>query len=119
MEGRMNPVVLVGLGGLLGAVSRHLVSEFLVRDERHTLSVNVLGSLALGALSAAPTTGTASLALGVGFCGAFTTFSTFAFQTVRLYERGDRLAAVTNGAANLVGALLAVGAGALLARLLL
>ena len=111
----MNPVVLVGVGGVAGALSRHLLGERIDARTGDTLAVNVLGSLALGALVAAPVGDAAALALGTGFCGAFTTFSTFAFETVRLFETGERRRALGNAVVNLVGALAAVWLGSTLA----
>ncbi|WP_266075145.1 fluoride efflux transporter CrcB [Haladaptatus caseinilyticus] len=108
----MNPVVLVGVGGMLGALSRYFVGQRVSGDGRGTLAVNVLGSLFLGALTASFTPNASLLMLfGTGFCGAFTTFSSFAFETVRLYERGKRRKAINNATINLVGALLAVAVG--------
>ena len=108
----MNPALLVGAGGVLGALARHLLGERIDTRTADTLVVNVLGSFALGALVAAPVAESLLLLLGTGFCGAFTTFSTFAFETVRLFETGDRTRAVTVAAANLIGALAAVALGA-------
>jgi CrcB protein len=79
-----------------------------------TLIVNLSGSLVLGvltglalyhALPQAP-----RVVVGTGFCGAYTTFSAFSFETVRLLEEGE----LAEAAANLVGSLLlcALGAGA-------
>lgn len=108
--------LLVGAGGVLGALARYAVGLWLPGETRDTLAVNVLGSLALGALTAvAAEGGPASAVLGIGFCGAFTTFSGFAVETVMLYDDGERRAAVRNAVANLVGALLAVGVGGWLA----
>ncbi|WP_276299987.1 fluoride efflux transporter FluC [Halorussus lipolyticus] len=111
----MNPFLLVGAGGVLGALARFAVGSW-VTDRRDTLVVNVLGSLALGALTAVLARDATLLTVfGTGFCGAFTTFSSFAVETVALYERGARQEAVGNAALNLVGALLAVGLGGWLA----
>ena len=97
---------LVGVGGALGAVSRHAVG-LRVEGRRSVLVVNAVGSFALGAVSAAPIASTAALLLGVGFCGAFTTFSSFAVGTVRAAsETGVRAAAVVAGS-NLAAAVLA------------
>ena len=114
----MNPVLLIGVGGVLGAVSRHLLGERLP-DARgvHTLAVNVLGSAILGGLLVAPVDDTLLLAFGTGFCGAFTTFSTFAVETVSFYEQGERRAAISSAIANFVGALVGVALGAALAGL--
>ncbi|WP_227355601.1 fluoride efflux transporter FluC [Haladaptatus salinisoli] len=115
----MNPAFLVGVGGMLGALSRHLVGRALPGERRDTLAVNVVGSFVLGALTAGLTENSAMVTLfGTGFCGAFTTFSSFAFETVRLYERGERRRAVGNATVNLVGALVAVALGGTAATLL-
>ncbi|GAA0247598.1 fluoride efflux transporter CrcB [Haladaptatus pallidirubidus] len=115
----MNPVVLVGVGGVFGALSRHLVGQKLSGQAHGTFAVNVLGSFVLGALTACLMTDPALLTLfGTGFCGAFTTFSSFAFETVRLYERGKRREAVANATLNLVGALAAVAVGNLTATVI-
>ena len=112
----MNSFLLVGFGGVLGALSRFAVGSWIADRQRDTLAVNVLGSFALGALTAGLAQNAALLTLfGTGFCGAFTTFSSFAVETVELYESGARSRAVANAAVNLVGALLAVGLGGWLA----
>ncbi|WP_436928621.1 fluoride efflux transporter CrcB [Halosimplex halobium] len=113
--GVVTPVLLVGLGGVAGALARHLLGERIDARTGDTLAVNVLGSLALGAVLAAPVGDGAALALGTGFCGAFTTFSTFAFETVRLFETGERRRALASAAVNLVGALAAVWVGSTVA----
>jgi CrcB protein len=113
----VNPVVLVGLGGVAGALARHLLGERIDARTGDTLAVNVLGSLALGAVLAVPAGDSVVLTLGTGFCGAFTTFSTFAFETVRLFETGERRRALANAVVNLVGALLAVWLGSTAAGL--
>jgi CrcB protein len=103
--------LLVGLGGVAGATGRHLLGERIDERTTDTLAVNVLGSLALGVLLGAGLDGGALLALGTGFCGAFTTFSTFAFETVRLAERESGRAAAANAVATLAAAFLAVVLG--------
>jgi len=109
-------VVMVLLGGALGAPLRYLTDLFV--QSRHdsvfpwgTFTVNVVGSLVLGVTAAAVAETAAPswvLALvGTGLCGALTTFSTFGFETVRLLEEGLVLTAL----ANCVGSLV-VGLGA-------
>jgi CrcB protein len=113
----VSPALLVGVGGVAGAVTRYLVGERVESRAVDTLAVNVLGSLLLGALVALPAGEAAVLVAGTGFCGAFTTFSSFAVETVRLAEAGEPGRALANAAVNLVGALLAVGLGAALVAL--
>jgi CrcB protein len=114
----VNAFLLVGLGGVAGALARHLVGERI--DERlvDTLAVNTAGSFLLGLLVVAPVGAPVRLAVGVGFCGAFTTFSTFAFETVRSAELHDWRRATANAVVTLVAALAAVGLGGLLGQAL-
>lgn len=106
--------VLVFLGAVLGAPVRYLTDRA-VQNRRGspfpwgTLSVNAAGSLLLGGLSG---TGMASSApvmalVGVGFCGALTTFSTFSYETIRLAEEHAYFYAAANV---VVSVLAAVGA---------
>ncbi|TKX75672.1 camphor resistance protein CrcB [Halorubrum sp. GN11_10-6_MGM] len=104
---------LVGVGGALGAVSRHAVG-LRVEGGRSVLLVNALGSFALGAVSAGPIGSTAALLFGVGFCGAFTTFSSFAVGTVRAASENGARAAATVAVSNLAAALVAFLLGSLL-----
>ena len=71
--------LLVLLGGAVGAVVRFLVGRALP-GRVGTFAVNVAGSLAVGLLAeAAPEP---DALLGIGFCGALTTFSTYALETL-------------------------------------
>jgi CrcB protein len=101
----------VGIGGAVGAVSRYAVGLAIERRTLDTTVVNVAGSFLLGTLVAVDPSGPAALALGVGFCGAFTTFSSFAVETVRLAEDEGVPAAAANAAGTLGAALVAVLAG--------
>lgn len=111
----MEPAFLVGTGGALGAISRYAVGLWLSHDRFPvaTLAVNVLGSFFLGLITFAGSGSDVVLFLGVGATGSFTTYSSFSFQTVRLWETGDRFRAATYAALTLVlgllAALLAVG----------
>ncbi|MBV0924324.1 CrcB family protein [Halomicroarcula limicola] len=107
----MNPLLLVGFGGMAGALGRHLVGARLERNRADTLVVNVCGSVLLGALVVVPITDSVALALGTGFCGAFTTFSSFAFETVRLAELGHEREAVLYAGGTLAVALAGVAVG--------
>jgi CrcB protein len=113
----VSELLLVGVGGVVGALSRHLLGERVDATTLDTLAVNVLGSFLLGALVAAPVGESALLLAGTGFCGAFTTFSSFAFETVRLAETGKPRQAALNATVNLAGAILAVVLGGAVAGL--
>lgn len=101
----------VGVGGSAGALARYWVGLTLERRALDTLAVNVLGSLLLGIVLGVDLGGPASLAIGVGFCGAFTTFSSFAVETVRLADDGDVALAVANALGTLALAVVAVLVG--------
>jgi CrcB protein len=101
----------VGIGGAAGAVARYAIGRAIDGRGRDTLVVNVLGSFGIGFLLAAGLSETALLAGAVGFCGAFTTFSSFAVVTVRLAEDGDTAVAAANAVGTLLLALIAVLAG--------
>ena len=105
------------VAGAVGAPVRYLVDGAVGERTRSdlpvgTLVVNVTGSLLLGFLTglvlyhAFPST--PRTVLGTGFCGAYTTFSTFTFETVRLVEDG----AVNEAFRNVLGTLLTGAAAA-------
>lgn len=102
---------LVGAGGAVGALLRYYLILQIEREDFPvgTLAVNVLGSFAFGLLTFAGVGGDLMLLVGTGACGSFTTFSSFSFETVRLWETGERTTATANAAGNLLGALTAVG----------
>jgi CrcB protein len=104
-------LLAVGVGGAFGAVSRYAVSRAISRSALGVFTVNVAGSFALGVVLGLGLNGPARLALGVGFCGAFTTFSSFAVETVALAEDDEWAAAALNAGGTLLFALSAVIAG--------
>lgn len=112
---------LVGVGGMLGAVLRFGVAQA-VEVERFpvgTLTVNVIGSFVLGLVTFLNAGETVLLLVGTGACGSFTTFSSFSFDTVRLWEIDKPMSAIAFAAANLVGAVMAIGVAGLLGRLVM
>ncbi|HZT93946.1 MAG TPA: CrcB family protein [Gaiellaceae bacterium] len=124
----MRVTVVIALAGALGAVSRHQLESFVNHHWGDafpwgTFVVNVLGSLALGAL-----VGVFARRLGVplwvqagatvGFLGAFTTFSTLSLQVYRSLATGHFLVALANALGSLTAGTLALYAGILLARTL-
>jgi CrcB protein len=121
------PYILVGAGGFVGANARFLVARaagalFETRFPLGTFVINISGSFLLGILGAIvarkvlPGSEAARLALGVGFLGAFTTFSTFEFETHALLEDGSWLTAAVNMFASLLVGLIAVRAGIVVAK---
>ena len=114
-------MILVGLAGAAGAVARYAVSLAAQKSlgdhfAYGTLLVNVLGCLALGFLlemerGASWVTPPVRLLLGVGFLGAFTTFSTFGYETLRYMSVGASRLALVNVAANLGLGLVSVWLG--------
>ena len=121
------PYILVGLGGFIGANARFVVARlvgalFETRFPLGTFVINVSGSFLLGVLGTLvaqkvmPNSESMRLALGVGFLGAFTTFSTFEFETHALFDDGSWLTATTNMFASLFVGLLAVRAGIVVAK---
>lgn len=109
----LGAALLVGLGGVFGASARYGVGTRLP-GPRATLVVNVLGSVALGAVVAAGASGRPALVAGTGFCGAFTTFSSFAVEVVDRLERGDLRGGAWYAGVTVAAALVGVGVGTLL-----
>ena len=89
----------VALGSGLGGVARYLLGGLVQQASRGsfpvgTLVVNVSGSFLLGLLyryaaDSAAITPEVRTFLTIGFCGGYTTFSTFSYETVRLIEDGE------------------------------
>jgi CrcB protein len=111
-------IVLVFLGGSIGAPARYLIDRAVQR--RHdsafplgTLTVNLIGCLMLGMLTGAARSLPHDLVVlaGTGVCGALTTFSTFGYETTRLLEEGSLLEAGLNAIVSLVAGVLAAAAG--------
>ncbi|MFC0863988.1 fluoride efflux transporter CrcB [Sphaerimonospora cavernae] len=119
-------LLLVFLGGAVGAPARYLIDRFVQRRHDNvfpwgTLTVNIVGSLILGFLLGARSglglpQGVVALA-GTGFCGALTTFSTFGFETMRLLEEGSAREAGLNAVGSLFLGVLAAAGGHALAGL--
>jgi len=113
--------LLVALGAGVGAPSRHLTNQLLrtrfgATPTAGTLSVNVIGSFVLGLLAGAGIDGAGWALIGVGFCGAYTTFSTLALELWVAFEDRRHRHAVTNVTLSLVLGLAAAYAGLALTR---
>jgi CrcB protein len=122
----MRQFLWICLGGAVGAGLRYLVSGWVARlfggsFPLGTLSVNLIGSFVLGGLvhvgltteSLSPTL---RVAATTGLLGAFTTYSTFSYETMRLLQEGAWGLASFNVAVTVVACLAACYLGLLLAR---
>ncbi len=125
----------VGAGAVAGAISRYqlgnIATRIIAEDKRlspltgwHTAAINIFGSFILGSLAGTPTIDASTtkhdvkgisprmrLMAGVGFCGSFTTFSTFSVDIVGMLNSGKFLRAVAYATANNVGGIAAAFAG--------
>ncbi len=109
---------LVGIGGAAGSILRYATGIFIGKAftgafPLATFSINIIGSLIIGllfGLSLRNTNGLQQdgmLILATGFCGGFTTFSTFALENVNLFQKGQSsMALVYSGLSVVVGLLL-------------
>lgn len=103
-------MLLVAAGAAVGAPLRYLLDRAVQRRHESdfpwgTLAVNVVGSLVLGVLVGLPAPAGLSALLGVGFCGALTTYSTFGYETVRLLQNRTYLFAAMNVVVSLLAGL--------------
>jgi len=110
-------LVWIALGGALGSVVRAVLIHFVPSDfPWATLFVNVVGSFVIGVVLALTSSETewhmtVKSLLAVGFCGAFTTFSTFSYQTLMLIGEGRHAHALLNIGLSIGLTLLAVWLG--------
>lgn len=117
--------MMIGAAGFVGAIARVLVAtafgRFNTRFPLGTLVINISGSLFLGwfltYVSGRNVSDTTRLAIGAGFVGAYTTFSTFMYESSRLADEGAGLAAILNLLGSLLLGILAVRLGMALARI--
>lgn len=122
----MNMTVAIAAGGAIGALFRYWVSigvhRFAGGDFPYgTLTVNVAGSLLMGALyvlfiERMDVDPLWRGALLIGLLGAFTTFSTFSLETLNLVENGEPLRALANVAASVVLCIVACWIGVVAGR---
>lgn len=114
-------LLLVFVGGGFGSVARYAMTKAIGRFMGaafpwHTLGVNLLGALMIGALTeflALRISGVepARLLLVTGFLGGFTTFSAFSLESALMWERGDTMALAAYVTASVVGTIVAVLCG--------
>jgi CrcB protein len=121
-------ILVISLGGIAGTLARYWMQGF-VQPKGDvfpwgTLAVNILGSLLLGVIMRLAT-GAAVISpqmrggLAIGFCGAFTTMSTFSYETIALLGDGEYWRAGLYAGGTIVGCLTATAFGIALASKLL
>ena len=122
----MKNILLVFLGGGFGSTLRYIIGKYLNNAETGipygTFAANILGSLLIGIiLGLAAKNNTLSqshtLLLATGFCGGFTTFSTFAYENHVFLKSGDFTSFALYTIASFIVAFLAVFAGLFIAKI--
>jgi len=120
--------LVISLGAIAGANARYLISRYSAKllgpaFPYGTLVINITGSLIVGFFMIWTTERVLTdprwrLLVVVGFCGAFTTFSSYAFETMAYFEQGQWRFMLTNILGNNLLCLLGALAGMALARVL-
>ena len=119
----------VGIGGFFGSASRFFIAKTIDDNITKafpygTLTVNIAGSFLLGmiyalALKKVGNPEMVSLVMGVGFCGGFTTFSTFAWENMALIQQKGFMESLLYGAASFILAIFAIWCGYSLVKVVL
>jgi CrcB protein len=125
----LTPYLAISAGGALGAMARYFLAEWATTQwGTHfpvgTLVINVSGSCVLGVYLTLVTeryTGheATRLFVATGFLGAYTTFSTFSVEALRLIETGDAAAGMAYIVASVVLSIVAAAIGMIVAHMLL
>ncbi len=117
--------MVIGLGGCAGAIARYALGSYIgsrygLRFPYGTLVINISGSFVLGFIVALLSRIAASqywwYLLPIGFVGAYTTFSTFEYETLRAVQDGQVAIGLLNVALSVLVGFVAVWAGATLGR---
>ena len=116
----------ISLGAVVGASARYFLSDYIAKSfgssfPYGTLLVNISGSLLLGfflvlASERIVLDARWRFLIAIGFCGSYTTFSSYAYETFALFEQGRWLLVAWNVIASNLLCLVSVLAGAALAR---
>lgn len=117
--------IAISIGAAGGALARYQIgkvsSDYVAKDPKtrgiwtawHVAGINLSGSFVLGMLAGLPTSTSprSKLMVGVGFCGSFTTFSTYSMDLVTMANEGRFLKALTYFGVNNIGGFAAAAAG--------
>ena len=122
----LKTIFLIGIGGGAGSILRYLVSIYLLKYSKSTLPVatllvNILGCLAIGILlgilgKQQIQNPNIKYLLVIGFCGGFTTFSTFAAENIQLLQTGNFLTVFSYITVSILLCLIAVWLGLFLTK---
>ena len=120
----LKDILLVGVGSFMGGIARYLISLAMKVMEHAfpwaTMTANIVGCLLIGLLWAAFNRMNASsqlnLLLIVGFCGGFTTFSTFSKECLSLLQAGNYTTFILYALGSVVLGIIAVAVGYALAK---
>lgn len=114
-------IILVGLGGAIGSILRYLSGWFASKYFQSsfpisTLAINILGSLLIGVFIGIlakyyPENHPLKFLLIIGFCGGFTTFSSFAVENYNLFQNGNQFSAYIYIITSVILTISAVGFG--------
>lgn len=90
----MNMLIFVGIGGIIGSISRFKVEKYISSNTNTlfplgTFFINLLGAFLLGIVSAKFNGTNIYSLLGDGFLGSFTTYSTFMYGSVALFQKNE------------------------------
>ena len=123
----MNQLLLIFIGGGLGSLVRFAFSKFIQENMDKpfpfgTLGVNILASIILGIFvgmveSKSSVNTNYKALIAIGFCGGFSTFSTFSNDTLQLIQNNRILEALTNILLNVILCILATFGGITLAKI--
>jgi fluoride exporter len=121
-------IFYVAAGSSIGGVARYLSQQFVQKYFPSsfpwgTLSVNVIGCFLIGIIYALAEKGEVMspemrILLATGFCGGFTTFSSFAYENIKLIQDGEYFYTLLYIVASVIVGILAVYLGALLTKLI-
>jgi fluoride exporter len=118
---------MIGIGGFAGAIARYVLGNYIgsrlgVRFPYGTFVINISGSFLIGFILVLLARTTASqywrYLIPIGFIGAYTTFSTFEYETLRAIQEGQPMTGLLNVGLSVVVGFVAVWAGSALGRVL-
>lgn len=114
-------IIYVGIGGSAGSILRYLISilsakHFDFKFPVHTFAVNIIGSFIIGLImgylyKSGDSASSLRYLIAIGFCGGFTTFSSFAFENINLFSGNNTWTAIAYIFSSVLLSLLAVIGG--------